>query len=637
MRVSSWNQFAGVVNGRNGATHAAVLLLALTLAGGLRAAGPDAAVAVRADRWLADARHLSSDALKGRGNGLPELNKAADFIAGEFQKTGLKPLPGGWFQPFTVVVGSDLGKQNKLQMTAPSKRSYSLRRDFTPLSFSGSGDTTAAVVFAGYGIVAPEYQYDDYAGLDARGKVVLVLRHEPQEADDSSVFRGRRMTRHAEFLSKAVVARNHGAVALLVVNDPVHHSGADDKLVSFTEMDGPGDAGIPVIQVRQPLADEWMRVARRSLRGVQTAIDANLSNLSFAFPDTLKLQVQSEVHKREAGLKNVIGYLPGNDASLREEVIVIGAHYDHLGFGEHGSMAPSQQGQIHHGADDNASGAAGMMELARLFAAGKSNRRSLLFMAYAGEEMGLLGSAHYVQNSLLPIDKTVAMLNLDMIGRSRDRKLYIGGVGTSPDFRRIVDEENSATPNNGPAFEIDYSDSGYDASDHMSFTRRNVPVMFFFTGLHGDYHRPSDTWDKLEPAATARVLELAARITRRIDANDARPAYTAVERPSRRGGPPDQSGDQGAPSGYGAYFGSVPDFGQSVEGVKFDDVRAGSPAAKAGLKAGDVLIKFDGQTVKNLYEFTYQLSGKRPGDTVVVVVQRAGQEVEAKVTLAERP
>ena len=615
----------------------ALLATLLTAPSTTFTAGPDAKPAVQAERWLADARHLSSPQMKGRGNGMPELNKAADYIAQEFQKAGLKPLTGGWFQPFHVVVGTDLGRQNKLVLTNNKKTNYRLRRDYIPLGFSGTANVTAGVVFVGYGIVAPEYQYDDYANLDVRGKAVLVLRHEPQETSEASVFSGRRMTRHAEFLSKAVIARNHGAVALIVVNDPANHAGADDKLVPFGESTGPGDAGIPVIQVKQTAAEEWMRAAGKSLRGLQSAIDADLSNQSFSLPDTLRLQVSTEVKKRDAGLKNVVGFLPGNDPKLRDEVIVIGGHYDHLGLGDNGSMAQHLRGQIHHGADDNASGTAGVMELARLFVAEKSNRRSILFMAYAGEEMGLLGSAHYVDNPMLPLDRTVAMLNLDMIGRAKNNKLFMGGVGTSPDFRRIVGEENVNTVSGAaPDFDIDYNDSGYDASDHMSFARHNIPVMFFFTGLHPDYHRPSDTWEKLVPEPTARVLNLAASITRRIDSNDARPVYTAVERPRR--GPGQGQGDQGAPSsGYGAYFGSVPDFGQSVEGVKFDDVRPDSPAAKAGLKAGDVMIKFDGQTVKNLYEFTYLLSNKRPGDTVDVVVQRNGQEVSAKVTLAERP
>jgi hypothetical protein len=600
------------------------------------AAKPDAQSGLRADRWLADAKYLASDELKGRGDGMPGLDKAADYIAREFARAGLKPVQNSWFQPFKVTVGAGLGSKNNLATTKPKKHDYKLKRDFIPLPFSATAETTAPMVFVGYGIVAPEYNYDDYLNVDVRGKVVLVLRHEPQEADDSSVFRGRRMTRHAEFLSKAVLARNRGAVALVVVNDPVNHSGAEDRLLPFTQDGGPGSAGIPVIQVKQEAVSTWMATAGKSLLDIQKAIDKDLTNRSFAFPDTLQVHVAADIKKREAVLKNVVGVLPGNDPALRDQAIIIGGHYDHLGLGDNGSMSPQLHGQIHHGADDNASGTAGVLELARMFASEKTNRRTFVFMAYAGEEMGLLGSAHYVENPLLPLDKMIAMLNLDMIGRAKEDKLFMGGVGTSPDFRRMVAEENVST-STGPApdFDIDYSDSGYDASDHMSFAKKNIPVMFFFTGLHADYHRPSDTWDKLVPSGAVRVLELTARIARRIDAKDERPQYVQVERPRR--GPAQAQQEPGGQSTYGAYFGSVPDFGRSADGVRFDDVRPDSPAAKAGLKAGDILIKFDGEAVNNLYEFTTFLSGKKPGDTVPVVVRRNNQEITATVTLAERP
>ena len=306
---------------------------------------------------------------------------------------------------------------------------------------------------------------------------------------------------------------------------------------------------------------------------------------------------------------------------------MIGAHYDHLGLGERDSLAPGRAGEIHHGADDNASGTAGLMELARLFSAERASlRRSVLFMAYAGEELGLLGSAHYTEEPLLPLDRTVAMLNLDMIGRVRNNKLFVGGVGTSPGFRSLVEEGNK-----GLGFQLDYSDDGYDASDHMSFNRKQIPVLFFFSGLHGDYHKPSDTWDKAEPEPTARVLELARRVIQKVDAADQRPPFTPVVRERRASGAP-----EGGEAGYGPYFGSVPDFGESVKGVKLAEVREGSPAAKAGLQAGDILVKFDGNEIQNLYDFTYALRGKKPDDEVPVVVLREGREVKAVVKLGRR-
>ena len=224
----------------------------------------------------------------------------------------------------------------------------------------------------------------------------------------------------------------------------------------------------------------------------------------------------------------------------------------------------------------------------------------------------------------MPVDRVIATLNLDMIGRVRDKKLYVGGVGTSPGFRQLVQQENQDF-----GFRLDFSDSGYDASDHMSFTRKQVPVMFFFSGLHGDYHKPSDTWDKVEPEETGHLLELVRRIVWRIDEADQRPQFVQVQR-----GRPVASSGEG--QGYGPYFGSIPDFGENIKGVKFADVRPDSPAGKAGLLAGDILVQFDGKDVQNLYDFTYLLREKNPDDEVPVVVLRGEKEIRALVKLARR-
>jgi hypothetical protein len=601
-------------------------LFALILAGASLAF----AAAINSSRWLNDARYLSSPEMKGRGSGLPELDKAADYIANEFRRAGLEPIGSSFFQPFTASTGADLGRENVLAAVGPAARTYRLRTDFIPLSFSGSGDKTGALAFAGYGITAPEYNYDDYKGIDVSGRIVLVLRHEPQETEEGSIFRGRETTRHAEFVNKAINARNHGAIALLVVNDPVNHSGRDDRLVPFGAASGPENLGIPVVQIKQEVATAWMQQAGYSLIELQKAIDRDLSSQSRLLPESLKINLKADVRQVRSDLKNVIGVLRGSDPKLRDEYIVIGGHYDHLGYGEQGgSMAPSQTGQIHHGADDNASGTAGVMELARILSQERSGlRRSVLFMLYSGEELGLLGSAHYVQQPLVPIDRTIAMLNLDMIGRLNNNKLFVGGTGTSPGFRKLLEGENGAS-----GFDLDFSELGYAASDHASFGRSGVPVMFFFTGLHADYHKPSDTWEKLDPVGTAKILELVARVTRRIDATDARPAYTAPP-PRGRGG--SRTADAPPQPGYGVYFGSMPEFGYSEPGVKFADIREGSPASVAGLRAGDVLIKFDGSEIRSLEDFTYALQGKQPGDTVAVVVRREGKDFQASVKLGRR-
>ena len=591
-----------------------LVLLALVLCP-LQASAP-----IRGDRWLADAKYLSSDELKGRGNGSPELDKAADYVAGQFKAVGLEPLGGSYFQPFEATVGADMGPNNSLVLGGAPPH-YKLRQDFLPLSMSDSGEYSGGLAFVGYGITAPEYHYDDYSGIDVKGKAVIVLRHEPQENDENSIFNGKRFTRHAALYSKAINARNHGAKAMLLVNDPLNHS--DDRLIGFGE-GGDQDMGLILFHVKREVAEQLLKQAGQSLATLQGAIDRDLSNHSFQLPSTVQVKLHADVDIRRATLKNVVGYLQGSDPKLRQEVIVIGGHYDHLGLGGKESMAPKLIGQIHHGADDNASGAAGVMELARTMTAdGPKPRRSVLFITFAGEELGLFGSANYVEHPLLPLSQTIAMMNLDMIGRARQNKLFVGGVGTSPGFRRLVEEENK-----NPSFQIDFSDSGYDASDHMSFARKGVPVIFFFSGLHADYHKPSDTWDKLEPEETARVLELVTRIVQRIDAADERPPYVRVRDDKRYGG-----GDSG---GYGTYFGSIPDFGESTKGVKFADVSDGSPAAKAGLRGGDVLIEFDGKPIQNLYDFTDALSARSPGDEVTVVVMRGEEKISVKVKLASR-
>lgn len=603
------------------------LLLALVV---LAVAAGVATASIQSDRWLADVKYLASSDLKGRGSGSLELNQAANYIADQFKKAGLEALRGSYFQPFDAVIGAELGQNNQAALLGISRRTYRLRQDFTPLGFSGSGDKTADVVFVGYGITAPEYNYDDYAGMDVTGKVVLVLRHEPQEQDEQSVFQGRRITRYAALVSKAITARNRGAAAMVLVNDPVPHS--NDRLVSLGQIDGPTDVGIPVIQVTQAVANDWVKRAGRSLEDLQRAIDRDLSKQSFPLPADVEVRIQADVRQRKAVLRNVIGLLPGSDPAVRDQVIVIGAHYDHLGLGEQDSLAPNAAGQIHHGADDNASGTAGMMELARFFSEeGNRPRHSLLFMAYSGEEKGLLGSAHYVESPLIPLDRTVAMMNLDMIGRVSRNRLYIGGVGTSPQFRPWIQEENQ-----GLGFQVDYSDSGYGGSDHMSFARREIPVLFFFSGLHADYHKPTDTWEKQLPAETAKVLDLVSRVVKKVDATNEKLQFVRVQRqqPRARDQGEEAAGDPGP--GYGAYFGSIPDFGEVERGVKFADVRDGSPAAQAGLRSGDILIQFDGKEVRNLYDFTDYLRAKRPGDEVPVVVLRDGQEVRATVKLGSR-
>ncbi|HUI56326.1 MAG TPA: M28 family peptidase [Bryobacteraceae bacterium] len=570
--------------------------------------------------YLNDVKYLASPELKGRATGSPELEKAARFIAARFREFGLKPVPGNsYLQAFSVTTDARLGKQNHFAFTE-NGHATSLRctDDFVPFNFSASGKASGAVVFAGYGITAPELHYDDYAGIDVKGKFVLVLRHQPQENDDHSVFAG---TAGARFVNKAANAKMHGAAGLILIDDPVHHPNQPWELQKFGSVQGPLDAGIAILQVKEERVDVWFHDAGKSLSTIEADIDKDLKPESFAFPDAIRVDANVDVERLVKTVHNVVAYQPGET----DEYVILGAHYDHLGMGGQYSLAPNVTA-IHPGADDNASGTAGLLELARWYSKQPKQKRGILFLSFAGEELGLLGSAWYVAHPDLPLAKAVAMINMDMIGRIRDGKIYIGGAATGSGLRPLLERVT-------PKYHLnaDYSEGPMTSgSDHTSFVTGQVPVLFFFSGLHGDYHKPSDTWDKIDSADAATLLDMVAEVADDLREAPDRPQFVRVAPAPQPAGAP--SG-----GGYGPWFGSVPDFGEGVKGVKFAGITAGSPAAKAGLKAGDVMVEFDGKKIDNLYDFTYALQSKKPGDQVLVKVLRDGQTIEATVLLARRP
>jgi aminopeptidase YwaD len=575
---------------------------------------------VEAQRYTEHIKYLASPELKGRGAGTPGLETAAKYIAAQFANYGLKPAGEGntYFQQFTVTTGAKPGAGNRLVSHAGGgAQTLELRKDYIPLSFSSNGEAAAGLVFAGYGATAKEFEYDDYAGVDVKDKIVLVLRYEPKSFRKDSKGPEKPYTHHAHLVSKAINARNHGAKAILLVNGATPER---DELIKFGSVSGPENAGILIAQVTNAAADRWLRAAGKSLADAQKQIAEKPA--SFALPDTVRLDLRVDVEREHAKVGNVLGYLPGKTS----EYLIIGAHYDHLGLGNESSLAPSQIGQVHPGADDNASGTAGLLELARVFAKqGGELRRGVLFMAFAGEEIGLLGSAEWTNDPTLAIKDAVAMVNMDMIGRVTADKLYIGGSGTGSTFDPLLKKAAALYP-----FKIEYSPDGYSSSDHTSFAAKGIPVLFFFSGLHGDYHKPSDTSDKINGATAARVVNLVADVSEQLVAADQRPEFRKVQMDPHSGAVPSGGG------GYGPYFGSIPDFAPIENGVKFSDVRPGSPADKAGLKGGDILVQFGDKPIKNLYDFTFALRESKVGEVVNVKVLREGKPLEVKVTLEQR-
>jgi len=608
---------------------------------------------VSAERILEHIKHLASDELEGRGTGEPGGEKAARYIAKCFDDAGLKPAgdDGSFLQGFSVVVEASLGEDNGLAIVRGDiRQAYRIEEDFRPLSFSESAEVSGEVVFAGYGITAKEFDYDDYEGIDAQDKIVIVMRHEPAEKDEESPFDGASLTHYSDLRYKAMNAREHGAAALVLCTDPLNHPDSSESLLEFDARQGRSSVGIPCVQLSTAEAEDVMRSAGLSLGELQAKIDRNLMPQSAPLTD-VRMAVTTEISRDSRRTYNVLGLLKGSDPALSGELVVLGAHFDHLGRkGE----------EIYYGADDNASGTAALLELARV--TGSLERppaRSILFAAFSGEEIGLLGSMHLAreleeerkdggsggpgaagrsgEDEPSPSEPgssndaesrpAEAMINLDMVGRLRDDKVYVGGVESSPFFRSSLDE---LAEDHG--LDLLYSEPAYGASDHTSFYARGVPVLMFFTGAHTDHHKTSDTWEKINAEGEARVVSFVGDLLLRVASHRGAIAFTreTVEAASPHRG-----------EGYGgrgrASLGIVPDFSVGgADGVKLAGVREGSAADDAGLEAGDVMVSFDGRTVKDLGDLSYLLKEKKPGDAVVIVVIRDGEEVTAQAVLRAR-
>ena len=583
--------------------------------------------------YLEHVKFLASEDLEGRGNGGRGLETAADYIAARFREAGLEAAgdAGTYFQRFEMTTGMSVDPGNSVTLhSGRSAITFDVGRDYEIVSTSGDHSSTSSplpLVFAGYGISAPTLRYDDYAGIDATDKAVLIFTHEPQENDPRSAFEGQTNTLHATMMRKVEVARRNGARAILVVDDG-NHRPATERFRRWQREPQAEDFGIPVFYVSRDLVQRALGT-RLNLDATTDDIDRDFSPKSRLLNDLTVTAVDRTTRVRRP-VRNVIGTLKGSDPELASEAVIVGAHYDHLGRSGRYSMSQNTTGQIHHGADDNASGTAAVIEMARsAVEARKEFRRSIVFMTFAGEEHGLLGSSHYVNHPALPLDKTVAMINLDMVGRAGGR-IMVDGLGNAPSIETDLKAAESSTSLKLAALR---GGPGAGASDDASFLLRKIPSINFFSGFHSDYHRPSDTWEKIDAAGGAAVADLALALVRQLANRAQRPEFVeTVQQQDLH-----SSGNVGAVSGYGPYFGSVPDFANEGQGVKFAEVRAGSPAAKAGLRGGDVMIAFGGKPIKTLYDFTFALRERKPGERVDVVVLRDGKEVKASVELTTRP
>ncbi len=574
---------------------------------------------VTADELKEHVRFLTSDALQGRKAGSAGADKAAAYIADQFKADGLTPLGpnGSYLQKFEFISGVSLGPANNFTLNIGGN-SVELRldKDYRPLGFSSSNQFTGGVVFAGYGISAPDAGYDDYKSLHVADKAVIVLRYAP--GTDSAK---KSLEQYASLRHKASKAKELGAKMLIVVTGTLDSD--KDDLIRLSYDQSTGNAGIPAICLTRAACDRILKHSGTCIDTLQNEITRSLQPHSMEIQG-VSLTVQTDVKEIPAWSANVAGYLEGGDPVLKQQIVVIGAHYDHLGLGGEGSGSlKPETTAVHPGADDNASGTSGLLELAESLTSRKVQlRRSLLFIAFTGEEEGLLGSAYYVKNPLFPLDRTVTMINMDMIGRLNNRKLIIYGTGTSPEFDSLMVALNSDS-----TFALSLVRDGFGPSDQSSFYAKRIPVCFFFTDLHADYHRPSDTWDKLNYSGMERVVRFVEAFTLDVDREPAAPTYVAVETPKNAGN---------AGRSYRVYMGTIPDFGEQAGGMKISGVREGSPAAKAGLQGGDVIVKFGSVDIKNIYDFTFALGEHKPGDEVEVRVKRGDELLTMKVKLERR-
>jgi len=560
---------------------------------------------ITARELLEHIKFLSDDHREGRFPGSKGSREAVNYVVDNFKVNGIAPAgSNGFLQSFEFITGIALGEPNRFEIDGTS---HSVGTDYSPLEFSSSGIAVANVVFGGYGFsIDDSIHWDDYANVDAEGKWVLIFRGDPDGDHPHSDF-----ARHSPLRKKAMLARDNKAAGILFVN----RAGDDDELIPLKHSPNSTAIGIPVLQISRKIANELLS---QQLEAVQDELDEKRQPNSFLIDKRVTAEVSLE--KKVVDVPNVIGTIPGTDPFLKNEYIVIGAHFDHLGFGGNGSgsLMPDSNA-VHNGADDNASGTAGVLELAEKLSANRIRlKRSILLMAYNAEEEGLLGSKYFVNNPTVELSSIVGMINMDMIGRMSENKITVGGTGTSPGFETLLNEINE---NHG--LKLKMSPEGYGPSDHASFYVNNVPVLFFFTGTHTDYHKPSDDWEHINAEGEKQIVDLIYDLTLRLSTLDEKPVFTEA-------GPKEATQVRRS---FKVTFGVIPSYGSDAEGLEIDGAKKDGPAGKAGMQKGDVITSIDGKEIKNIYDYMYRLTELKPGQSVKVKLLRGEKELTLTVNL----
>ena len=556
---------------------------------------------------------LASDSLEGRKPGKPGGEKAADYIISVLKQNGIKPYGKDYRQPFYVVTDIALAKSNFMELSG--KKDFAVKKDFIPIAFTKNGKFEGDVVFAWYGFdfEADGKKINDYDGSDVKGKWVMVLTDYPELKDDEKDI----YSQFSSLRSKAITARDKGAIGIIFVQGVT--TDERDGLIPLTYDKSNADAGIGVINITRKVANKILSSQGKTIEKLEKEYAESKYEKHKAIDTHTQLLANIGVLQKKAKTYNIIAYLPGQDEKLKNEWVIIGAHYDHLGYGGEGSGSRMPDTiAVHNGADDNGSGSVAVLEIARAVKNMK-HKRSIMFIWFGAEEMGLLGSKYFTDHPLIDLNNVAAMINIDMLGRLRDNKLYVGGVGTSDVNKEIVEKENKKY-----GFDLSLSEGGYGPSDHASFYMKNIPVLYFNTGIHEDYHTPFDDVDKIN----FEGMEKASRYVRDVLIDLA----NLESKPKFK-----EAGEKFSGSRkyrYKVTLGIIPDFaGEEKRGLKVDGVRKGGPADLGGMKKGDIIIALDGKLVKNIYDYMARLSKLHKGRVVTVEVIRGDKHKVLLVNL----
>jgi len=548
--------------------------------------------------------YLASEGLKGRRTGTEGDSLAALYIRNDLKGNGYVPLSGDGFQRYRVTDKIILGPANSLMLNGAI---FKVETDFVPFAFSENKSFGAEVVFAGYGFDIHEdsLKWNDYSNLDVKGKIVMVLRADPEIDKNMSPF-----IKYSRDRDKVLQAKDMGAAAVLLVSGKIFDP--EDKFEPLTK--GEQSVGIPAFRISRKVADQILESGNMTVESLEKKLNDERKPSGFA--TKVKVSGHSDVVQTTVPTRNVVMVLPGSDKNLKNEYLVIGAHFDHLGMGGvgSGSRVPDTVA-VHYGADDNASGVGMLLELAEKLAANpESHKRSIIVAAFSGEEMGLLGSKNFVENQDFDLKKVNAMVNLDMVGRLTDStKLQIGGVGTAEPFRKIIYESCDTVK-----LRLALAEEGYGPSDHASFYGKDIPVLFLSSGAHLDYHTPADTWDKINYEGMVSISDMAFRIISDLANSDSKLIF-------KEAGPKLATG-RGVSRRKGVTLGIMPDFaGNVTNGLRADAITPGKPAAIGGMKRGDIIISINGKSVNNIQDYMFRMGQLKFGETISIEVIRNGK------------